>query len=90
MQKLIFILAFSFILSACKTSKTNLTQDRPTQSLTGTVVTKSPDGNYILKSSDVELHTVASQKYDLSKYLNQSITGTGMPSGDTLYIDTLQ
>ncbi|MEI8067931.1 MAG: hypothetical protein WCG91_03225 [Candidatus Shapirobacteria bacterium] len=79
-----FVLVFSvFFLGGCQsTTKTAVVEK------SGQIITKSGD-EYIMKVGD-DIINVTSQKVDLDTYLKKNIKVSGMFSGTTLYIDSLE
>jgi len=79
-----FVLLFSvFFLGGCQSTTKNSIVEK-----TGQIITKSGD-EYIMKIND-DMVNVTSQKVNLDNYLKKNIKVSGMFSGTTLYIDSVQ
>ena len=82
---LTFILIFSlFFLGGCQSGSTK----SAIVEKTGQIITKTGD-DYIMQVGG-EMVNVASQKLNLDNYLKKNIKVSGMFSGTTLYIDSLE
>jgi PBP1b-binding outer membrane lipoprotein LpoB len=90
MKKYLIIasLVISFlVLGGCGSQKTNTTVSAMVTK-EGTLTIKS--GEVYLLSTAEGIVNITSTKTDLDNYLKQKIKVTGMFSGDTLYVDTIE
>lgn len=76
-----------FVLGGCEKQKTNTTI-LATVAKEGMLTIKS--GEVYLLSTTEGIVNITSTKIDLDNYLKQKIKVTGMFSGDTLYVDTIE
>jgi hypothetical protein len=85
------ILLVGFILGGCGVVNTTSIENKLKQNVvikTGVIQTKSTEG-YLLSTSD-GIVNITSDKVILDNYLKETVTVTGMYSGDILYVDKLE